>query len=72
MDRINVERLSEILAEQVFWDEERFSSEEFMAIIRKAIEDNIPFYLDDDGEIDDWEMFEYDARQDANKLLGND
>lgn len=71
MGSINVEKLSEILAERVYWDEAKFSYDEFIAVLKKAIEESALFYLDEDGEIDDWEMFGYDAECKANKLLGN-
>ena len=73
MGRVDIEEQAEILAEQVYWDEDKYSYDEFMAILKQVIEDVASYnYKMFDGEIDDWDVFENDIRNKANKVLGND
>ena len=73
MGTVDVEEQAEILAEQVYWNEEKYSYDEFMAILKRVIEDIASYnYEKFDDEIDDWDVFEYDIRCEANRVLGND
>ena len=64
MGKVDIEEQAEILAEQVEWDEEKYSYEEFFDNVRSVVEDVAnDFYKNSPtGEIDDWDMFEQELR----------
>ena len=64
MGKVDIEEQAEILAEQVEWDEEKYSYDEFFDNVRSVVEDVAnDFYKNSpNGEIDDWDMFEQELR----------
>ena len=64
MGEVDIEEQAEILAEQVEWDEEKYSYDEFFDNVRSVVEDVAnDFYKNSPtGEIDDWDMFEQELR----------
>jgi len=68
------ETVEEILqSDKVYWNEDKFTFDEYEAIIRQAVEEvTESHYSMNDGEIDDWDMWESDVVLKANELLGND
>ena len=57
-----------VQSENIYWDTEKYTYEKFEAIIKKAIKSVVKFYK---GNIDDWDLFEYEVVCKANEMLGN-
>ena len=63
-----------ITSGNIYWDEKKFTFDEYSDKIKQAIEKvtNLHYAASDDEEIEDWEVWESDVYDEANKLLGND
>ena len=68
------ETVEEIVqSDKVYWDEDKFTFDEFEALIKQAVEEVTEWhYSMNDGEIDDWDVWESDVMSKVNELLGND
>ena len=75
MGTIDIEKyVDEIIGDgKVFWDEERFTYEQFRSIVKKCVKEEADFeYELNDGEIDDWFYFGCNVVSACNRELGND
>lgn len=63
-----------ITSGNIYWDEKKFTFDEYADKIKQAIVKVTQFHYaaSDDEEIEDWEVWESDVIDEANKLLGND
>lgn len=63
-----------ITSGNIYWDKEKFNFDDYSDKIKQAIEKvtNLHYAASDDEEIEDWEVWESDVIDEANKLLGND
>lgn len=57
----------------VYWDEDKYTFDEFQNIIMEAIEKTVKTYtINNQFIVDDWDMFDSDLVHITNQLLGND
>lgn len=57
----------------VYWDEDKYTFDEFQNIIMEAIEKTVKTYtIKNQFIVDDWDMFDSDLVHFTNQLLGND
>lgn len=63
-----------ITSGNIYWDEKKFTFDEYSDKVKQAIEKvtNLHYAASDDEEIEDWDVWESDVIDEANKLLGND
>ena len=63
-----------ITSGNIYWDKEKFNFDDYSDKIKQAIEKvtNLHYEASDDEEIEDWDVWESDVIDEANKLLGND
>lgn len=61
-----------IESDDIYWDEDKYSYEEFRRIVTECVTKEAEYeYKMNDGEIDDWDFFEYNCRCACDKALGN-
>lgn len=63
-----------ITSGNIYWDEKKFTFDEYADKIKQAIVKvtQLHYAASDDEEIEDWDVWESDVIDEANKLLGND
>ncbi len=73
MGTVDIESFVEELIEtEIYWDEDKYSFEEFKRIVTECVTKEVESeYKQNDGEIDDWDFFEYNCRYACDKALGN-
>lgn len=60
-------------SDNVYWDESKYTFDEFQSILEKAIDNTVNQYTRNGNfYVEDWDVFDSDLVDTANKLLGND
>ena len=68
MGKVDIEEQAEILSEQVFWDEDKYSFDEFFENVKSVVSDVAEEYYKNSPthEIEDWDIFEQDLVSEYN------
>ena len=74
MGTVDIEQFVEELTcdDSIFFDDEKYTYDEYLRIVTECVtKEADEEYKRNDGEIDDWDLFEYNCRYACNKALGN-
>ncbi len=75
MGTVDIEKYVDEICDlgSVYWDTEKYTYEQFRRIITKCVKSEVDYeYEMNDGEIDDWDLFEYNVRKACDRALGSE
>ena len=75
MGTVDIEEYTDEICDSgsVYWDTDKYTYEQYRSIITECVRKEVEWdYKQNDGEIDDWDYFEYRVRTACDKALGNE